>query len=159
MSARDRGELASGARALGLVALTVGADLDLLGRVVLGRSVHHGPTHGVGFALALGVAVWLWGHVRHWPEAGRVGLLAGAAWGLHGLVDFVSRDTNPPIGPMVLWPFSERYWTSPLIVFLDTARTLTWEAVTKNLLAMAWESVVLAPLLFALWRAQRRRLR
>jgi membrane-bound metal-dependent hydrolase YbcI (DUF457 family) len=158
-SARSRGELVDGSRACALAALAGAADLDLLGRFFLGRSVHHGPTHSVGFALAIGLAVWLWGRGRRWPEAGRAGLLAGAAWALHALVDFVSCDTTPPLGPMVLWPFSARYWISPVTLFLDTSRTLSWVAVQKNALAMAWESAVLAPVLFGVWRFQLRRLR
>jgi membrane-bound metal-dependent hydrolase YbcI (DUF457 family) len=158
-SARDQGELLSPKRAAALVALTLAADLDLLVRLVDGRSHHHGASHSLGFAVAVGMAAWFWATWRRWPRAARAGCLAGAAWALHGLVDFVSRDTNPPFGPMLFWPFSTGYWISPFPLLLDTARTLTWAAVGKDLLAMTWETLVLGPFLLLLWHVQRRRLR
>lgn len=157
-TASDQGQLLSRRRALGFVVLATAADLDLLVWFVDGRSHHHGPSHSVGFAVAVGVAIWLWGRWRRWPRAARTGCLAGVAWSLHGLVDFVSRDTNPPFGPMGLWPFSQQYWISPAILFLDTARTLSWAAAEKNSLAMAWEVLLITPFLLGLWALQRRRL-
>jgi membrane-bound metal-dependent hydrolase YbcI (DUF457 family) len=142
---------------LGFACLATGADLDLLARFVDGRSHHHEITHSLGFAVAVGVAVGLWARWRRWPGAARAGWLAGVAWALHGLVDFTSRDTNPPFGPMLLWPFSDQYWISPVIVFLDTARTLSWATVQKDALAMLWEAVLLGPALLALWGIKRRR--
>jgi membrane-bound metal-dependent hydrolase YbcI (DUF457 family) len=138
--------------------LAAAADLDLLARFVDGRSHHHEITHSLGFAVAVGVAVGLWARWRHWPDAVRTGGLAGLAWSLHGLVDFMSRDTNPPFGPMLLWPLSNQYWISPIIMFLDTARTLSWATVQKDVLAMLWESILLGPALLVLWTIQRRRL-
>jgi len=158
-SARDEVELRRGWRALGFAFLAAAADLDLLARFVDGRSHHHGVSHSVGFAVAVGVAFGLWARWRRWPGAARMGGLAGLTWSLHGLVDFMSRGTNAPFGTMLLWPFSSRYWISPVIVFLDTARTLSWATVRKDALAMLWESVLLGPVLLVLWSLQRRRLR
>jgi inner membrane protein len=157
-SARDECELRSRARALGFAFLAAAADLDLLARFVDGRSHHHEITHSLGFAAAVGAAVGLWARWRSWPRAARTGCLAALAWALHGTVDFVSRDTSPPFGPMLLWPFSNQYWISPVIIFLDTARTLTWAAARKDTLAMLWELVLLGPVLLAIWHIQRRRL-
>jgi membrane-bound metal-dependent hydrolase YbcI (DUF457 family) len=158
-SASDERELRSPPRALALASLAAMADVDLLARFVDGRSHHHGASHSIGCALAVGVAVWLYARWRRWGRAARAGGLAGVAWLLHGIVDFVSRDTNPPFGPMLLWPLSGRYWIAPFVIFLDTARTPTWTAVQKDALAMAWETLLLAPLVLGTWYLQRRRFR
>ena len=158
-SARDAAELRQRKRALAFACLAAAADLDLLAWFVSGRSHHHEVTHSLGFAAAVGIAAGLWARWRSSPGgAGRIGGLAGLAWALHGLVDFMSRDTSPPFGPMLLWPLSDQYWISPVIVFLDTARTLSWATVWKDALAMTWETVLLGPPLLLLWHVQRRRL-
>ena len=73
------------------------------------------------------------------------------------LLDFLNVDTNPPIGLMALWPFSDGYYKSPWSLFLDIGRTLNWTTVRHDTLAMAWEVVVLCPVLVLAWRARARR--
>jgi inner membrane protein len=139
------------------VALSTGADWDLLGRLIDGHNHHHGPTHSLGFAVAVGLGVWSWGRLRQWTRAARAGLLAGLAWLSHGLVDYVSCDTSLPFGPMLLWPLSQRHWIAPFPIFLETSRALTWAAVRQNVLAMAWETALLLPILVILWRMKNAR--
>jgi hypothetical protein len=142
------------------VAVAVGAgvapDLDLLARFIDGRNHHQAESHSLGFALLAAAAIFLIARVRGWPAAGRLALLAGAAWTSHVLLDYLGRDTHPPIGLMALWPASSGYFKFPWPLFLDVGRTLTWEAVRHNALAVAWEAVLLVPPLLLCWRHRTR---
>jgi membrane-bound metal-dependent hydrolase YbcI (DUF457 family) len=159
LTARDRRELGSVERASILVAAGVAADLDLALRWLDGRNHHQGETHSLGFALI--IAACAWGLLR-WlgrPGAGRGAAWVGACWLSHALVDFVSADTKPPLGPMLLWPASRAHFISPVTVFFDTRRSLSWDALRHDCLALALELAVLLPVVAAalLWRWRRAR--
>jgi membrane-bound metal-dependent hydrolase YbcI (DUF457 family) len=146
-SARDAAELRSPARALALVLAAIAADADLALRLVDGQNHHQGVTHSLGFALLVGIvaatAVWRWGARR----AVRLGLLVALAWGSHGLVDFLSGDSSPPLGPMLFWPATRTHFLSPWSVFSDTVRSLHWPVVWHNAWALARELAILVPAL------------
>jgi membrane-bound metal-dependent hydrolase YbcI (DUF457 family) len=76
-------------------------DLDLL----VGN--HNGPTHSVGAAVIVGLAVFAW------TRRPRLALAAAAAYGSHVLLDWFNQDDSPPIGVMALWPFSREHFISP----------------------------------------------
>ena len=136
LSARDRHELTSPARALGLAAAAVAADLDLALRWVDGRNHHQAEMHSLGAALIVTGAVWCVARLRSSPCARRSAALAGLAWFSHPALDFLSGDTNPPFGPMILWPASRTHLISPVTVFLDTRRALSWDSLHHNSLAL-----------------------
>jgi len=129
-------------------------DLDLLWRFVDGRNHHQAQAHSIGVAMLAGLAVWLLAGARRWPRAGWLGLLATLGWTSHLVLDYLGRDTHPPIGLMALWPFSSAYYKLPWPLFLDIGRTLLWETVRNNALAVAWETLLLLPL--AVWVVGRR---
>jgi len=83
-------------------------------------------------------------------------LAVGLAWCSHLVLDYLNVDTNPPIGLLALWPFSHAYFKSPVPLFLDIGRTLTWETVRHDAIAAALESAILVPLLWAAWRFRTR---
>ena len=95
---------------------------------------------------------------RGWPEALRLALLAGAAWTSHVALDYLGRDTNPPIGLMAFWPASCGYFKFPWPLFFDIGRTLEWATVRHDAVAVAWEAVLLRPLLRVALRYRLRRL-
>lgn len=162
-------------RAVWLQALAFGLvgglpDLDLL------VGMHRGPTHGLGSAIVVGLAVLAIamtgaGARALSPLAGdsppaRIGAaralrLAAAvalAWATHALLDWMGTDTSPPIGIMVLWPFSAEYYESDLHLFMAISRrpwlTGFW---VHNLTAVAREVLILAPIVVAVGLLKRRR--
>ena len=135
-----------------VVGAALAPDLDLLLRFADGRNHHQAESHSIGCAALAGLAVWALARFRGWSGAGVLGLLAGAGWLSHVALDYLGRDTNPPIGIMAFWPLERRYYKFPWPLFMDIGRTLTWEAVFNNAVAMTWEMAVFGPLILLLWR-------
>jgi membrane-bound metal-dependent hydrolase YbcI (DUF457 family) len=154
--ARQDRERLDPARAAVIVAAALAPDLDLLLRLVDGQNHHQGPSHSVGAAVLAALAagaLWL---ARGWARPFSLAAGVGLAWLSHVGLDYLSNDTNPPIGLMALWPLSSAYFKSPWPLFLDIGRTLEWATLRNNLLAAAWESAVLGPLVWLAWRVRRR---
>ena len=155
---RDEKQLLDVRRAGLVVASALLPDVDLLFRVVDGRNHHQQETHGIGFAILWSLVVLLGFGLRRRPRAAALSFAAGLAWLSHILLDYLNRDTNPPIGLMALWPWSDDYYKFPWPIFLDVGRTLNWETLGKNLLAAGWELAVLLPVFSLVWRIQGKRL-
>jgi membrane-bound metal-dependent hydrolase YbcI (DUF457 family) len=134
------------------VGAAVAPDLDLALRLVDGRIQHQGLSHSIGAAALAGLGVWASARWRGWPRPLALGALAATAWLSHLLLDWLGRDTNPPIGIPALWPFSDGYYKFPFPLFLDIGRTLDWETVLHDAAAVAWEVALLAPVVLLLWR-------
>jgi membrane-bound metal-dependent hydrolase YbcI (DUF457 family) len=155
LTARDREELDDRPRALSLILAATAADADLLLRFVDGRNHHQQESHSIACALLAAVVFGLAARALGRARAVAFGAAAGLAWLSHILLDFLNRDTHPPIGVLALWPFSSAYYKFPWPVFLDVGRTLEWATVRNNALAAAWEIAVLLPVLVAAWRWRR----
>lgn len=134
------------------VGAAVAPDLDLLLRFVDGRNHHQGGSHSLGAALLAGLAVFVLARWRGWPRPAVLGMLAFGGWSSHLVLDYLGRDTNPPIGIPAFWPFAPGYYKSPWPLFMDIGRTLTWEGVFHNAVAVAWELVIFVPVMLLLWR-------
>jgi membrane-bound metal-dependent hydrolase YbcI (DUF457 family) len=145
-TARDDGERTDLRRAATAVAAATAADLDLTLRLIDGRNHHQGFTHSVLAALVAGAVVGLVAAWRRAPAPARWATLAALAWGSHLLLDFLGRDTSPPIGIPLLWP-SARPFHCPWSLFLDVGRTLKWATVWHNAVALGWELALLLPVL------------
>jgi membrane-bound metal-dependent hydrolase YbcI (DUF457 family) len=157
VTARDARDLWDVRRALLVSVAAVAPDLDLLFRFVDGRNHHQAETHSIGAAILAGLFVALVGRVAGWARAAALGLVTALGWLTHPLLDYFGNDTHPPIGLMALWPFDRGFFKSPFIVFMDIGRTLDWETVRHNVIAVSWESLVLMPFLAAAgWLARRR---
>ena len=128
------------------VALAMAPDLDLL------MAGHRTLTHSVGatFFVALFAAAMAANARR--PVL-RVALTCAAAYASHLLLDWLGADTSRPYGLRALWPFSDAYYISGLDIFRQTARTYitTPSVIEQNLLAVAQEIAILAPIAAALW--------
>lgn len=151
-SARDAADLRAPRRIAVVVGVALVPDVDLAFRLVDGRNHHNNETHSLGAAvLACAAALLiarLVGHAR--PLA--LALAVGAAWTSHVLLDYLNVDTNPPIGILALWPWSDAHYKFPWPLFLDIGRTLEWETVRKNAVAGAWEAATLGPMAWLAWR-------
>ncbi len=158
LASRNRQELLDPWRAAIILGAALAPDIDLAFRFIDGRNHHNNETHSIGFALIAAVAAALIFRLRAWTRPLALGLAVGGAWLSHVLLDYLNRDTNPPIGIMALWPFSSAYYKVPWPIFLDIGRTLEWTTVWKNGLAAAWEAAVLTPVLLVAWRFRSRRM-
>ena len=71
-----------------------------------------------------------------------------AAYASHLVLDWTGKDTSPPSGLMLLWPFSSRYYMSGLDLFGEISRRywLPDEFIIGNIKAAMWEFGLLAPL-------------
>jgi membrane-bound metal-dependent hydrolase YbcI (DUF457 family) len=97
-------------------------------------------THSIGFALLVGLVVWMWTR-RPWMS-----LVCAVAVGTHVLFDWLGSDDSPPLGVMALWPLSSRFYFADLFVF-DAISRRYWlpNFVTHNLLAILRELAILLP--------------
>lgn len=130
-------------------------DLDLVLHLFAGPQHHRGPSHSFGLALLCGVAVFALASLKlaHGPAA-RLGLLACAAWASHVVLDWLGSDSRLPLGIMALWPASDAFYVAPFPLFMDVGREVSLATLRHNIVAMAWEIVLLAPLL--LWARRAR---
>jgi hypothetical protein len=157
LTARNRVDLTSMPHAVVAVAAAVAPDLDLLLRFIDGRNHHQAESHSIGVTLVVGAVVALVARVAGSRRAVSLGIVAAAGWGSHLLLDYLGRDTHPPIGLPILWPFAGGYFKAPWPLFLDIGRTLNWHTVRHNALAVAWEMVLMLPILLATWWWRQRR--
>ena len=135
------------------VAAALAPDLDFVFKA-FGVAVHQGASHSVGAALLAGGVVAVIAALLRWPRASVLGLAAFLGWSSHIVLDLLNRDTHPPIGLMALWPFTHGYYKAPWPIFMDIGRTLDWQTVRHDALALAWEAALLCPLLVVTWRGR-----
>jgi hypothetical protein len=152
LSARGRHGLRDVRRAAVVVAAAVAPDLDLLLKYVDGRNHHQAESHSLGSAALAGLVVWALAWWRRWPGAAVLGVLAAGGWTSHVLLDYLGRDTHPPIGLMAFWPLSRDFFKFPWPIFLDLGRTLDWETIRHNVRSVAWETALLLPPALLSWR-------
>ena len=158
LTSRSRASISDRWRASLTVAAALAPDLDLAFKYVDGRNHHNDEMHSIGAALVAAGLAWAFLKLRGRGEALATAASVLLGWSSHLLLDYLNVDTHPPIGLLALWPFSAVYWKSPVPVFLDIGRTLTWATVTHNAVAGAWELIVLVPVLLACWRYRSRQL-
>ena len=158
LASRDEVELRDRWRVGVTVAAALAPDLDLAFKLVDGRNHHNYEFHSIGFGLLAAVLGALASRLLGRPRPLALGGAVGLAWLSHLVLDYLNVDTSPPIGLMALWPFSDAFFKSPVPLFMDIGRTLTWRTVRHDAVAGAWECLVLVPLLLGAWRYRRRRL-
>lgn len=118
---------------------------------------HQTVTHTWGWVGVLTLAVW-W---RGFPNrSGRALLFVFVVVGSHLVVDFFTQDTSRPYGCMQGWPFSQRYWISPVYLIPAVNKRLFSDVVTwHNVRVLATEALLTLPLvagaLALKWRGRR----
>ena len=107
---------------------------------------HNMETHSVGFAVLVGLAVYIW------RRDVRLSVAVTLAVGSHVLFDWLGSDDSPPLGVMALWPFSARFYFADAFVFEAISRRYWLPGfVTHNLLAVAREIAILGPIVAVIW--------
>jgi membrane-bound metal-dependent hydrolase YbcI (DUF457 family) len=83
----------------------------------------------------------------------RDSVVCALAYASHLLLDWLGADSFPPYDIQMLWPWSDRWFISNLDVFRQTARMhfLTAPIIRQNLIAVAQEMAILAPIVAVLW--------
>jgi membrane-bound metal-dependent hydrolase YbcI (DUF457 family) len=130
-------------RALLFAALACLPDIDFL------FGTHATYTHSVGAIMIVAAALAL--VLRPWAL-----VLAGTlAYASHPLLDWLGRDTSPPLGIMVLWPFSTEHFMSPVPLITPVSRRYWWPNFwSHNLKVVTVEILVFGGLALAVrwWR-------
>jgi membrane-bound metal-dependent hydrolase YbcI (DUF457 family) len=80
-----------------------------------------------------------------------------AAYGSHLLLDWLGRDTNPPLGIMALWPFSRAYYMAPVPIIEPVSRNFHWQYFwSHNLKVVGVEILIFGTMALAAhrWRGR-----
>jgi inner membrane protein len=133
--------------------LTAGAaamtpDLDLF------TGSHRTYSHSIGAVVLVGLMAWLVMAIRNrGPRGLRTAIVLAAAYGSHLVLDWLSRDTSKPSGVMMFWPFSSEFYVSGWNAFGEVSRRywIPREFVLGNLSALAWEMLMLVPVVVLAW--------
>jgi membrane-bound metal-dependent hydrolase YbcI (DUF457 family) len=134
------------------------ADIDFGISYLLGRNVHHHFTHGIGFAALFAGVVFLASRALSRPLPARDALILGVSYLSHLGLDLFSTDTAPPYGLQLLWPFSDEFYISPILLFDDVWRgTLVKLFGLHNWLAVSREILIVGPPTAIVWLWWRRR--
>jgi membrane-bound metal-dependent hydrolase YbcI (DUF457 family) len=122
---------------------------------------HRSLTHSVTAALVttiIAAAVTGWVTRSRARRQGRlpvarIALMCGAAYGTHLLLDWLATDRTPPFGLQLLWPISREWFISGANLFPQTERQrlLSIPSLRTNLIAFAWETILLGPVVALLW--------
>jgi membrane-bound metal-dependent hydrolase YbcI (DUF457 family) len=125
-------------------------DLDIL------VDSHRTYAHSIAAVAVIGFVAWAILRART-PYAARFALAIAAAYGSHLLLDWLGRDSSQPPGLMALWPVSSQFYISGIDLFGEVSRRY-WkfdEFIVGNLKALAWELVVLSPIVALSWWLRR----
>jgi inner membrane protein len=132
------------------------ADVDFGISFLVGRNVHHYFTHSVGFTALFAGTAYLLSRAYSRERPALDALVLGASYLSHILLDMLSKDTAPPYGLQLFWPFSDEFYISPILVFDDIWRgTLQKLFGLHNWLAVGREVLLVGPptaLAFLWWK-------
>jgi membrane-bound metal-dependent hydrolase YbcI (DUF457 family) len=122
-------------------------DLDFAIGPFAGQSYHHYFTHSLGFTALFFLAAYLvcrfLGRARPFRDAA----ILSTAYLSHILLDMLGRDTTPPFGVQLLWPFSEAFYLPPFSIFDEVLRgTFGRLFGLHNWLAVVKETLILGPI-------------
>jgi membrane-bound metal-dependent hydrolase YbcI (DUF457 family) len=137
-------------------------DVDFGISFLVGRNVHHYFTHSLGFTALFTAAAYLLARASARGRPGFDALVLGGCYLSHILLDLFSKDTAAPYGMQLLWPLSNEFFISPVLVFDDIWRgTLARLFGLHNWIAVAREFLIAGPataLAFLWWRRRRIRI-
>lgn len=119
---------------------------------------HQTVTHTLVWVGAMALAIWAYGLLRKrraaWLSLGFLLALMGS----HLLADWLTVDRSPPIGLMLAWPFSDRFYHATFAFFPPPAKQ-AWADLwsLQNLHLVLVETAITLPLVIAvLWFKRRR---
>ena len=146
--------------------LAVSPDLDFVPGILIGRpaAYHQGIAHSIGFAIIISLgAAWIF---RRTTSPFPIFVVCFLSYLSHLILDLFSPDNRLPYGIPMFWPISQKYFISPVPVFLGvhhagstSSSILEWVTgifSMYNIAAIALEVLILVPLIFLGRRLGRR---
>lgn len=125
-------------------------DFDFIPGILMGNlSIFHSTyTHTIGFAVLVGFLVWAVSKIIHIKRPFGLALFSFILIILHLLADAFNYDSRPPLGVMLFWPITKKYFYMPLQIFFPFNRhDLGQFFSTGNLIATISELSVGLPLI------------
>ena len=140
-------------------------DLDFVFGFLTGdpNRFHHHFTHSFFFTACAGIAAAALVAKNNYTHFKTCAVLFVMTAHLHLVTDLLALDTSAPYGAPVLWPFSQSYYISPVVVFSDVHRSSESHSFIPslfsmhNLMTVIREVVILMPPLIILvwWRRKK----
>lgn len=130
-------------------------DIDLLVGYAVGNPnrYHHLWTHSLGFVILAGLLYGISYALLKKKNGLKAGLIISGIVFSHIVLDFFSKDTRVPYGMPLFWPISEKFYLSPVTLFLDINKASSSDAFLgslfclHNLWTLLFEVAVMTPLL------------
>jgi membrane-bound metal-dependent hydrolase YbcI (DUF457 family) len=135
------------------------ADFDFAISFITGVNYHHYFTHSLGFTVLFAAAAYACARIAGRARPAFDAAVLGVSYLSHILLDMLSEDTAAPYGLELLWPFSDRFFISPVLLFDDIWRgTLAKLLSLHNWMAVAREVVLVGTpvALVLLWSSRAR---
>lgn len=137
------------------VLLANAPDLDYFFGILRGNAnyYHQTATHTLVWIGVTALVIWSYGLLRErrasWLTLGLLLALLGS----HLLADWLTVDRSPPIGMMLAWPFSDRFYHAAFAFFPPPAKqTLAAVWSLRNLRLVLVELAIVSPLvILVLW--------
>ncbi len=103
------------------------ADMDFLFGFIGGapNKYHHQFTHSIFMAALVAIALAFFWSKQKAPRFPTLFALFFVAYFSHVLVDFFTVDTSLPYGEQLLWPFTNKYYISPVAFFMNVQKANT----------------------------------
>ncbi len=122
---------------LALIVAAIAPDFDFIPGVLVGYPnwLHRGFSHSFAAAFLFGASVYAVARRAGSSEDTRLGVLAGAGYASHLVLDMFSPDPVLFNGVPLFWPFSNQHFIVPIQVFLEIRRN----PVADNFFASLWE--------------------
>jgi membrane-bound metal-dependent hydrolase YbcI (DUF457 family) len=123
--------------ALALAAAACAPDLDFIPGVLVGDPnwLHRGLSHSLAASLLFGAVAYVATRAARARGAGLFGVLMGAAYASHLILDMFSPDPLRFNGVPLFWPLSDQHFILPAQVFLDIRR----DPAADGFLASLWD--------------------
>lgn len=148
-----------------LLFVAVLPDIDFLFGFLVGNpnKYHHYFTHSILFVVAMGILFAILMSGRSLIKWRYLSCLFAGSGLTHLLLDFITKDQRAPFGIPLLWPFSERYFISPVQILSDVYRSsesaiffqsmLNWH----NFYTVILEIALLLPLIVLIYYFDRKK--
>lgn len=130
-------------------------DIDYLPGFLQGNpnKFHHHFTHSLGFTVMVGWILATYSYLKKRKRFLTYFLMFAGVCFSHVVLDFLTADYSQPYGVPLFLPFSNRYFISPITVFMSIDKSNSSNIFIQSLFVMhnfwaaLWEIVVFIPVL------------